>query len=67
MKKSSKTLKNQKFLFDIFQTKNFEDEKVVGECNNLKIATVLHDNSEESYGDKSTCSDSEGSENYCKD
>lgn len=66
--KSSKTLQNQKFLFDIFQTENSENtsKKVVGECNNLKIATVLHHNSEERNGDKNTCSDSQGSENDCK-
>ena len=61
--KSSKTPQNfltgQKSLFDIFQAKKSEDEKVVEESDNLKNVAVLHDSSEESCGDDSACSDSE--------
>ena len=69
--KSSKTPKNfltgQKSLFDIFQAKKSEDEKVVEESDNLKNVAVLHDSREKSCGDDSACSDSGGSESDCKD
>ena len=69
--KSSKSPKNflteQKSLFDIFQAKKSEDEKVVEESNNPKYFAVLHDSSEQSCGDDSACSDSGGSESDCKD
>lgn len=47
--------------------KKSEDEKVVGESNSPKVVAVLHDSSEQSYEDGSTCSDSGGSESDCKD
>lgn len=57
----------KKSLFDIFQAKISEDDKVVEESDNLKNIAVLHDSSEESCGDDSACSDSGGSESDCKD
>ena len=64
--KPQKSSKGQKSLFDIWLTKKYEDEKVVGERNNLKNIAVLHDSSEKSYEDGSFCSDSGGSESDCK-
>ena len=57
----------QKSLFDIFQGKTSEGEKVVEESDNFKNVAVLHDSSEKSCGDDSACSDSGDSESDCKD
>ena len=72
MKKAQKPQKTssrgKKSLFDIFQAKKSEDEKVVEESDNLKNVAVLNDSSEKSCGDRdSACSDSGGSESDCKD
>ena len=67
VQKPPKTNMGQKSLFDIFQAKRSEDERVVEESDNLKNAAVLHDSSEESCGDDSACSDSGGNESDCKD
>ena len=71
MKKAQNPPKNfltgQKSLFEIFQAKKSEDGKIVEESDNLKNVAVLHDSGEESCGDDSACSDSEGSESDCKD
>ena len=56
--KNSKTQKNilkgQTSLYDIFQTKKSEDEKLGGESNRLKDVAVVQDSSEESNEDGST-------------
>ena len=63
MKKAQKNPKTSsrgknRSLFDIFQAKKSEDEKVVEESGNLKNVAVRQDSSEKSCGDDSACSDS---------
>ena len=65
LKTPKKLPHGEKSLFDVFQKS--EDKRVVGERKNLKDTAVLHYSSEESYGDNSTCSASEGSDSDCKD